>query len=219
MCHILTYVAEGISAFNAALVCYEINVLWQCGHAHKPVTEGIPMQLLINQQQPFVASDQNRTYLSMKIMKLKLSLSCFRLSRPARMKTIETMTGPILRITTAAHPQGNKPSITEIPFTITDTKQSPTRHKTVDIVWNFYGTNWNADACDWCSQNWGMIEHRNRIVLCSKDVCCRPRMGYPAVDQWFIFWTPGKLCWADTLHIFNETFRRLCLLIKKYYLV
>ena len=147
------------------------------------------------------------------------SLSCFRLSRPARMKTIETMTGPILRITTAAHPQGNKPSITEIPFTITDTKQSPTRHKTVDIVWNFYSTNWNADACDWCSQNWGMIEHRNRIVLCSKDVCCRPRMGYPAVDQWFIFWTPGKLCWADTLHIFNETFRRLCLLIKKYYLV
>ena len=85
------------------------------------------------------------------------SLSCFRLSRPARMKTIETMTGPILRITTAAHPQGNKPSITEIPFTITDTKQSPTRHKTVEIVWNFYGTNWNADACDWCSQNWGMI--------------------------------------------------------------
>ena len=127
------------------------------------------------------------------------SLSCFRLSRPARMKTIETMTGPIFRITTAAHPQRNKPSITEISFTITDTKQSLTRHKTVDI--------------------WGMIEHRNRIVLCSKDVCCRPRMGNPAVDQWFIFGTPGKFCWADTFHIFNETFRRLCLLIKKYYLV
>ena len=34
------------------------------------------MQLLINQQQPFVACDQNRTYmyLSMKIMELKLWL-------------------------------------------------------------------------------------------------------------------------------------------------
>ena len=32
------------------------------------------MQLLINQQQPFVASDQNHTYLSMKIMELKLWL-------------------------------------------------------------------------------------------------------------------------------------------------
>ena len=86
------------------------------------------------------------------------------------------MTGPIHRITTAAHPQGNKPPITEIPFTITNTKQSLTRHKTIDIVWNVYGINWNAGVCDWCSQNWGMIEHRNRIVLCSKDVCCWPRM-------------------------------------------
>ena len=174
------------------------------------------MQLLINQQQPFVACDQNRTYLSMKIMELKLWLICI------LFQIIKTGKNENHWNNDWAYPQNNNSSTPTRKQAVDNRdsvndhrhKQSLTRHKTIDIVWNFYGINWNADVCDWCSQNLGMIENRNRIVLCSKDVCCRPRMGNPAVDQWFIFWTPGKLCWADTFHIFNETFRRLCLLIK-----